>query len=120
MKIERVLLGYLVAPLVPPMILLASAQKLPFWDAAGIIMLYWVFGFASIVVLGTPLLLLYRRLGWTGYVSFSIGGGGCALITSLLVTRGFYGAGMIAMWAVTGMVSGVVLRMALFGFRRSG
>jgi hypothetical protein len=116
----RTVVGYLLTPLVPPMILLAGAQKLPFWDAAGIIVLYWVFGFASIVVLGTPLLLLYRRLGWTGYVSFSIGGGVCAAITSSLVMRGMDGAGIIAMWAFTGAASGLVLRMTLFGFRRSG
>jgi hypothetical protein len=48
------------------MMLLIDRTALSDW--VGVVLIYWPFGFAAMVALGTPMLLLFQRLGWTGFL----------------------------------------------------
>ena len=106
----RLLISYLLVPLVPPVLML------PPQDVWGIIGLYWLFGFAAMVVLGTPLLLLFLRLRWIGFFPFLTAGGLCAAVTAGVVNRG-HDRGSVIFFGLLGVVSGVVFRILLFGIR---
>jgi hypothetical protein len=114
----RLLLGYCVIPLIPPLLLLFSLRADPRsggeWQGA--ILIYGLFGLAAMVVLGSPLLFCFIRLGWTGFAAFTAGGGICAGITSYAVLRGSHNLPMIAFFGATGVISGLCFRMILFGF----
>jgi hypothetical protein len=115
----RLLVSYFVIPAVPPVVMLVTMQgsgRMGFGDWMGIVLLYGIFGFAAMVALGTPLLLCFLRLGWTGFVPFITGGGLCAGTTSYAVLRGGHW-GEVELFTITGLVSGLFFQMILFGFR---
>jgi hypothetical protein len=117
----RVLLSYVVIPVIPPVLLLArtrGSSHIAFGDWLGILLLYSVFGFAAMVVLGTPLLFFYLRLGWTGFLAFMAGGGLCAAITSYAVLRGQRDLSLVEFFAIAGIIAGLLFRVILFGIRR--
>ncbi len=84
----------------------------------GIVLIYGVFGFAAMLALGTPLLFCYLRLGWTGFLPFMAGGGVCAGITSWALLRRSHDLGMVEFFTVTGIISGLLFRVILFGIQR--
>ena len=87
-------------------------------DWMGIVILYYVFGFAAMLVLGTPLLFFYLKLGWTNFLAFIVGGGLCAAITSYAMTPTPQDLGLVLFFTFTGLVSGFVFRLTLFGFQQ--
>jgi hypothetical protein len=118
----RLLLSLLLVPLVPPGLLLLSMRgtgRMTFGDWMGIGLLYGAFGLAALLALGMPLLIVWLRLGWTGFLPFMAGGGLCAGVTSYAVLRGVRDPGMVGFFTVTGIVSGLVFRLLLFGTRRN-
>jgi hypothetical protein len=118
--IVRLLISYFVIPLIPPVLLLLSNRGfgMPVRDWLGIVLIYGVFGFAAMLLLGTPLLFCYLRLGWAGFLPFMAGGGVCAAITTYAVQRGGHNLGLAGFFAIAGAVSGLFFRMMLFGLRR--
>jgi hypothetical protein len=92
-----------------------GGQRLPFFNALGIVLLYAVFGFGGMTVLGLPLLLLYARLHCTGFVAFIAGGAACAAATYVLVVRGQTRPDHFALFTAFGVVEGLFLRLILFG-----
>jgi hypothetical protein len=90
---------------------------MPVGDWLGIFLLYGGFGLAAMIVLGTPLLFCYLRLGWTGFLPFMAGGGVCAGITSYAILRGDPNLRSVELFTITGIVSGMFFRMILFGLR---
>jgi hypothetical protein len=120
MALYRILLAYLLVPLVPPvgMLSLARAWRMSFGDWLGILLLYQVFGLIALIVLGTPLLLIYKRLGWTGWGAFMLGGGACAALTSGIMLSGARNRSLIALLTTLGMVAGLVFRVVLYGPNR--
>lgn len=117
--VRRLLLSYALVPFIPPVLLLGRAV----WhmnpgDSLGILILYWIFGLGAMAVFGTPLLFVYLRLGWTGFLPFLAGGGGCAAITAALLS-GPHGKGMIETFGALGAVSGIFFRVLLFGIRKN-
>jgi hypothetical protein len=118
--LARLLASYFVIPIVPPVLLLlmthgSSQMPLNLW--LGEIGLYGIFGFAAMVALGTPLLLLFMRLDWTGFVPFMAGGGFCAGVTSYMVLRTGHDQNMVAIFTLFGIISGALFRLILFGLR---
>jgi len=119
---RRLLLAYVSIPFVPPFLLLFWSwphSHLALADSAGIVLLYAVFGFASLLILGTPLLFCYFRLGWTGFVPFMAAGGFCAGLTSYLVLKGSRNFPLIEFFGIAGVLAGFFFRLILFGIRRN-
>lgn len=118
--VRRLVVAYLVLPFVPPILLLLRSwpsTPLAFGDAIGIVLLYAAFGFAALLFLGAPLLLLYLRLGWTGFLPFMLAGGVCAAVTSYAVLRGVRNWPLVEFFIVAGIVCGLLFRLILFGSR---
>jgi hypothetical protein len=115
----RLGLAYAVVPASGPLLMmlqvLLSGRRLAFVNWLGILLLYTIFSFAAMVVLGLPLLFLYSRLRWTSFTSFIAGGAVCAALTYSLVTRGEVHAQEFVVFAGIGIVEGLVLRLILFG-----
>jgi hypothetical protein len=118
--IHRLALAYFLVPVSAPilMVLLSmrGARLMSFPDWAGSVLLYGIFSFAAMVVFGTPLMYLYSRLNWTGFVAFIAGGAACALVTDILVMQGKI-TDQLAFFAMFGVVEGLVFRLILFGVR---
>lgn len=113
----RLLASYVVIPLVPGG-LLALSTRGSAGDLLGIVYIYAIFGFGAMAVLGTPLLLVYLRLGWTGFLPFIAAGGVCAGITAYIIRRASQGLGMVSFFTVSGLIAGLLFRAMLFGFRQ--
>jgi hypothetical protein len=113
-----VLLGYLLIPLIPPMLLMLATRGGPnlLSDRLGVILIYGVFGLAAMLVLGLPLLFVFLRMGWNGFVHFMSGAALCAFITSYAVLHGHHDQPMIAFFTITGLIAGFCFRIILFGF----
>lgn len=111
----------MLLPFVPPILLLLRSwpfAHLAFADAIGIVLLYAAFGFAALLFFGTPLLLLYLRLGWTGFPPFMVGGGVCAAVTSCAALRSVHNWPLVEFFTIAGIVCGLLFRLIVFGFRR--
>ena len=106
-----------MVPSVPPAFLLLSARGHGHSDWFGLFLLYGLFGLAAMLVLGTPLLFCYLRLGWTGFLSFMAAGGFCAGLTAYAMGGSKQDLEMVAFFATTGIISGSVFRIILFGFK---
>ena len=101
------------------LIMLRGARAMAFADWAGIVLLYTFFGFAAMIVFGTPLIFLYSRLNWDGFFAFLAGGAVCAAMTYTLMMRGQI-AYQIPFFTTFGVVEGLIFRLILFGtLRRS-
>jgi len=117
----RLILSYFVVPFAtaaPALIVVKFVDR-----RIGIADLFWwvvplgIFGFGTMVVLGTPFLFCYFRLGWTGFWPFVLGGGICAAITARIFLQGDPVL-LLLYFALQGMVAGAAFRAILFGFRR--
>jgi len=86
-------------------------------DRLAFVCIYGLFGLATMIGLGAPLLLLYLRLGWTGFVPFLAGGGLCAGITAYALRGPSNGWGQVLFFAGTGILAGVLFRLILFGLK---
>lgn len=114
----RLALSYLLVPLVPPVLLLLSmgqGRPIAFNDRMGFVYIYGFFGLATMIGLGAPLLLLYLRLGWTGFLPFLVGGGLCAGITAFALRGPSASWGMVMFFTGTGILAGLLFRLILFG-----
>jgi hypothetical protein len=119
---SRLLLSYCLVPLVPGLYLMLSNHRvfaLPLELWASSIVIYGIFGLAAVVVLGTPLLFLFIRLGWTGLFPFMAAGGACAAATSYAVLSGGHDLGMVYIFTKAGMVAGLLFRLILFGWKQN-
>jgi len=90
-----------------------------FGDCMGFVLLYAMFSLAAMVVLGIPLLVLYSRLGWTGFFAFVGGAAVCAAATYTLVAQGQPQLDQFVLFTIFGIVEGFVFRVMLFGFGRA-
>jgi hypothetical protein len=119
----RLVSAFLVVPLTAPSLLvlqmmLSGGRRMPFGDWIGFVLLYAMFSLAAMVVLGIPLLVLYSRLGWTGFFAFVGGGAVCAAATYTLVAQGQPQLDQFVLFTIFGVVEGFVFRVMLFGFGR--
>jgi hypothetical protein len=116
----RLALAYVLVPLSAPTLMIfmiiRGASAMSFGDWAGIVLLYTFFGFAAMVVFGTPLIYLYSRLNWDGFFAFVAGGAVCAALTYTLVMRGHI-TYEFPFFTTFGVVEGLVFRLVLFGTR---
>ena len=115
--LRRVILAYLVVPLVPPVLMLvwSGAWRMRFGDWLGILLLYEVIGLLAMIVLGVPLLLLYKWRGWTGWGAFMLAGGACAALTSAMFLFTSRNLAQVPFFTTLGIVAGVVFRLVLYG-----
>lgn len=114
----RLALSYVLVPLVPPVLLLLSmglGGPMASNDRLAFVCIYGLFGLATMIGLGAPLLLLYLRLGWTGFLPFLAGGSVCAAITSYALRGPSSGWGMVPFFTGTGALAGLLFRLILFG-----
>ncbi len=116
----RIILAYLLVPLMPPVVMLTCSGawwRMSLGDWLGILMLYALIGFLAMLVLGTPMLILYQRQRWTGWGAFAVGGGLCAAITSAVFLHQSRDAYQLLYFTVLGILAGLLFRTILFGFR---
>jgi hypothetical protein len=114
----RLLASYIVVPFVPALLIcppLGVPKLLPVTYWMGIVAIYAIFGFAAMVILGTPLLCLYLKYGWTGFTPFMIGAGACAGLTAGIVSRARE-PGLTVLITAFGVIAGICFRLILFGF----
>jgi len=114
----RLLASYLLVPLVPGILLQLienGSPRITVDDRLATVLFYGVFGFAAMLALGTPLLVLYLWLGWTNFLSFMAGGGLCAGLTVYAMGRGHAPLPLAGLFATFGIISGAVFRLILFG-----
>jgi len=80
----RLILSYFVVPFISSVLLLIKSfdRRTGIADWLGLVLLFGIFGLAAMLILGTPLVFCYLRLGWTGFLPFLLGGGICAAITA--------------------------------------
>ena len=115
----RLALAYLIVPFTAPVLLvllsIRGTRNMRLSDWAGILLLYGVFSFAAMVVLGVPLLVLYSRLRWSGFLAFIVGGAVCAATTYALVVRGQMQRDQLVLFTQFGIIEGFAFRLILFG-----
>jgi hypothetical protein len=100
---RRVAAAFVVAPFVPGLVsgLLLSVFAGDPGDAGGLfrvaanwMMLALIFTLPATLVLGVPLFLIYRRLGWTAWWAYALGGAGigalCVLTAPAAITALLY------------------------------
>ena len=97
------------------MITWSGAWRLPLGDSLGILLLYEVIGAVAMIILGTPLFWIYKKLGWTGWVPFMLGGGICATVTSALFLFTSHQFSQVPFFTVLGIGCGFVFRLVLYG-----
>lgn len=143
--VRRAAVGFLLIPLLTPIFFLLyyAADRSPDFpgDLAvshltelerlgsilGLFVLYSAPAFAAFLVLGAPLLILYYRLKWASFSAFLVGGAACSLTFFLLLSvPGHFGdesfgrelVGGLRFIVPIGAISGLTLRLALFGMKR--
>jgi hypothetical protein len=113
----RLALTYILVPLSAPLcmvlLMIRGERAMSLGDWGGIVLLYTFFGFAAMIVFGTPLIYVYSRLNWTGFFAFIAGGAVCAALTYTLVMRGHI-TSQFPFFTMFGVVEGFVLRLILF------
>jgi hypothetical protein len=115
----RLALAYVIVPLTAPILLvllmIRGTRYMLFFDWVGIFLLYAIFSFVAMVVLGIPLLVLYSRFHWSGFFAFIVGGAVCAATTYALVVRGQMQRDQLVLFTLFGIVEGLAFRLFLFG-----
>lgn len=116
----RLAVAYAVVPWTAPILIVLfivlGGQHLAFGDWFGMVALYSIFSFAAMLILGVPLLFLYSRLNFAGFLPFVIGGGCCALATYALMAPTQVQVDQYVIFTVFGLGEGFILRVILFGF----
>lgn len=92
-----------------------AMRHLALWDAFGFIVIYSMFCYAAMLVFGSPLLYLYKRLNWTGFLAFAAGGALCAAVTQMIAWAPVLPKHDFVFLTLCGVVEGLVLRLILFG-----
>lgn len=110
----RLLLSYL---LVPSLCFLPLTLSLASSDWLELTVLYSVFGFGAMVVLGTPLMLLFSRFQIRSFVAFSLAGALCVALMYVLIPR-LIDRSMLPLFLLLGLIAGYLFRLILFGFKR--
>jgi hypothetical protein len=115
MILRRVIVAFLVAPLMTPLVLTVSNYVRGY----GTLFLgYGIFAYFAATIFGVPAFLIYRALKWTNIFLFALGGALIGIIVSLPIyweERGEY------VWcALAGAVSALVFRIIVYGFNLNG
>ena len=89
MSLRRIILAYVLAPLVTPLGYLALAVvggEFRSWaDVPPLLGYIGLFAYSAAILLGVPLLLFYRRLHWTNWMPFTLGGAAIGFAVGLFV-----------------------------------
>jgi hypothetical protein len=121
---ERLFLGLTISPLVLPLLWLPLAI---YWGVSigeiemGLVFVFMPVAYLVAAVLGLPMLLLSRALGWTNVLIHS-SGGVIAGLSGLIVFRLIYGEADLTMSAVcgtAGAISGLICWFILYRFKNN-
>jgi hypothetical protein len=130
MRVGRIILAFLVAPLVTPVVFIVEAslsRGLPLSEQIpGYFLLYGLFAYIATAALGIPAYFLFRALRWSSVILFVLGGGAIAFIFSFFIFEG-YPANIFwirlgdRLWCVlAGGLSALVFRMILLNLEFNG
>jgi hypothetical protein len=130
MRVGRIILAFLVAPLVTPVVFIVEAslsRSLPLSEQIlSYFLLYGLFAYLATAALGIPGYFLFRALKWSNVLFFLFGGAVIAFIFSFFVFEG-YPANIFwlrlrdRLWCVlAGALSAFVFRMILFNLKFNG
>jgi hypothetical protein len=126
MKCKRIILAFLVSPLIAPLTFLFAFifRSSPPPSASGlpvIFALYAPFAYAATAVLGIPMFFVFRALRWTNVLAYILGGALMGLVTSSVVfgllINWTVGVGVFVWCAVAGAWSASVFWLVVYGFQ---
>ena len=125
MKLGRIIVAFLVAPLMTPIVFIIAALVNGVFDMPeqipGYFLLYGSFAYLAATIFGIPAYFLYRALDWTNILLFIVGGAIIGFMFSFFIIEG-YPAYIFwlrlgdRLWCVlAGGLSALVFRMILSG-----
>ncbi len=113
----RLLASYVVIPLIPGC-LLALIPRGAAGDWLGFVYIYGIFALAAMVGMGTPMLFVYLRLGWTSFLPFMAASAVCSGITAFVLAAPHQELQTVIFFGTIGRIAGAVFRLILFGVRK--
>ncbi len=114
---RRIVVAFLVAPLVTPLVLEFFARR----DGTSMPFAVVVVAYLATVIFGIPAFLMYRALKWTNVALFILGGALIGFIVTLFVFESYTVEYFlqfldVRVWCVVaGGLSALVFRIILFG-----
>ena len=120
MMTRRLLLAFLVAPLLTPLVFIVTVfsrngAAASLKGIAFIFVLYSPFAYLAETLFGVPVFLLYRFFNWKSFVAYGISGAMIGLIAMLVVSRIFIvwsvASGDFLWCVVAGVVSALAFRL---------
>lgn len=119
MMTRRLLLAFLVAPLLTPLVFIVTVfsrngPATSLKEIAVIFLLYAPFAYLAETLFGVPVFLLYRFLNWKSFVAYGMAGAMIGLIAMLVVSRRFVvwrASGDFVWCVVAGVVSALAFRL---------
>ena len=128
MRLRRIILAFLVAPLMTPVVFIVvdSVRGLSHMPERilGYFLLYGPFAYLATAIFGIPAYFLFRALRWNNALLFVLGGAVIGLIVSFLLLNWHPAAGFFWFWfaeklwcTLAGALSALVFRMILFDLK---
>jgi hypothetical protein len=89
MRAGRIIAGFLIAPLITPLVLLGVAQlkteELDLVGLQGIFIFVAMFAYAATILFGLPAFFLFRARRWNNMILYVLAGGLIGLLVSLIL-----------------------------------
>jgi hypothetical protein len=89
MRTARIIAGFLIAPLITPLVLLGVAQlkteELDLVGLQGIFIFVAMFAYAATILFGLPVFFLFRAQRWNNMLLYILAGGLIGLLVSIIL-----------------------------------
>ena len=113
MKLGKLILAFLIAPLVTPLVIMSTSLLLeppfPLEEVGSWFIAVAVFAYLATAVFGIPAFLIYRWLKWTHPLLYVLGGGVIGAAVSIILNR----SAVSIIFVVAGALSGLVFRVLI-------
>ena len=116
MSNKRVIIAFVLAPLMTPLVLTIFDYAEGYVSSFGV---YALFAYLAIIVLGLPAFLAYRALRWTNPFLFVFGGALIGYVVSLFIFEGYRVKEHL--WcALAASLSALMFRIIVYGLSFKG
>ena len=121
MRLERIILAFLVAPLGAPVVILLGASVatiILLQNVPGLFVVIGGFAYLAAFIFGLPAFFVYRTLGWTNPLLYLLGGGLIGFVFSITLDWAFSATAVGLKYRVmAGAVSALVFRLIVSEMR---